>query len=149
MQLTHFTDLGLRVLMYLTDEPRVAPVTIGEIAERFAVSRNHLVKVVHFMSQQGWLVTTRGKGGGLALARAANLYPLGQVIRQLEGVTELIDCAEPPCQLRGSCQLKGMLDEALQAFFSALDRYTLADAVRTPTSQAIAILHRMSPRAQA
>jgi len=40
-----------------------------------------------------------------------------------------------------------MLDEALQAFFSALDRYTLADAVRTPTSQAIAILHRMSPRA--
>ena len=91
MQLTHFTDLGLRVLMYLTDEPRATPVTIGEIAERYAVTRNHLVKVVHFMSQQGWLVTTRGKGGGLALARAANLYPLGQGIRQLEGITELIE----------------------------------------------------------
>ncbi|MCJ9710841.1 Rrf2 family transcriptional regulator, partial [Bordetella hinzii] len=70
MQLTRFTDFGLRVLMYLTQcRERDKPVTIPEIAERFAISRNHLVKVVHFMSQQGWVAATRGKGGGLALAR--------------------------------------------------------------------------------
>jgi Rrf2 family nitric oxide-sensitive transcriptional repressor len=49
MQLNRFTDLGLRVLMYLTHRDREQPVTISEIAERFEVSRNHLVKVVHFM----------------------------------------------------------------------------------------------------
>lgn len=145
MQLTHFTDLGLRVLMYLTDTDRPSPVTISEIAERFAVSRHHLVKVVHFMAQQGWLVTTRGKGGGLALAQASHTYRLGDVIRCLEGVGEMVDCADPPCALRGRCQLKFALDEALLAFFEALNRYTLADAVAAPTHQAIRMLHRLRP----
>ncbi len=143
MQLTHFTDLGLRVLMYLSHQHREAPVTISEIAERFAVSRNHLVKVVHFMAQHGWLQTTRGKGGGLALARETGSYRLGAVIRVLENVTEVIDCADPPCALRGQCQLKSMMDQALAAFFEVLDRYTLADAVASPTGEAIVTLHRL------
>lgn len=143
MQLTHFTDLGLRVLMYLSHQDRDTPVTISEIAERFAVSRNHLVKVVHFMAQHGWLITTRGKGGGLALSNAASTYHLGSVIRVLENVTELIDCADPPCALRGQCQLKSLMDQALDAFFGVLDRYTLADAVASPTGEAIVTLHRM------
>ena len=143
MQLTQFTDLGLRVLMYLSYQQREQPVTIAEIADRFAISRNHLMKVVHAMAQQGWLATTRGKGGGLALAMPADQYRLGQVIRQLEQITVLIDCAEPPCALRGQCRLKGVLDEALAAFFTVLDRYTLADVVAQPTGQAIAILHRL------
>ncbi|MGE8640842.1 MAG: RrF2 family transcriptional regulator, partial [Achromobacter sp.] len=70
MQLTRFTDFGLRVLMYLTQcRDRPAAVTIPEIAGRFDVSRNHLVKVVHFMAQREWVSTSRGKGGGLSLAR--------------------------------------------------------------------------------
>lgn len=143
MQLTHFTDLGLRVLMYLTHTASPAPVTISEIAERYAVSRHHLVKVVHFMGQQGWIITTRGKGGGLALAHAPTHYRLGQVIRTLEHSKDLIDCADPPCGLRTNCQLKGILDIALEAFYTALDRHTLADAVASPTSEAIVMLHRL------
>ncbi|QEL56207.1 RrF2 family transcriptional regulator [Chromobacterium paludis] len=142
MQLTRFTDLGLRVLMYLTGQQPGQLATIPEIAERFEVSRNHLVKVVHFMGQQGWLVTTRGKGGGLALARPPEHYRLGEVVSALEGKPRLIDCAEPPCALRQGCLLKGVLDEALAAFFLALDGYTLRDIVAGPTGEAIIRLHR-------
>ncbi|MFT3859592.1 MAG: Rrf2 family transcriptional regulator [Aquabacterium sp.] len=150
MQLTHFTDLGLRVLMYLSHSQREAPITISEIAERFEASRHHLVKVVHFMAQQGWLVTTRGKGGGLALAHPLKDYLLGDLIRTLEHTsTELIDCAEPPCGLRGRCLLKGVLDEALDAFYETLNRHTLADVVGSPTREAIVRLHRLMPSAQA
>lgn len=146
MQLTHFTDLGLRVLMYLSHQERDTPVTISEIADRFEASRNHLVKVVHYMGQQGWLVTTRGKGGGVALARPLLEYRLGELIRTLEHTSiDLIDCAEPPCGLRGRCHLKGILDEALDAFYLALNRYTLADVVASPTQEAIVQLHRMLP----
>lgn len=145
MQLTHFTDLGLRVLMYLSHPGRDTPVTISEVAERFEASRNHLVKVVHFMAQQGWLVTTRGKGGGLALAQPLTHYRLGQTIRVLENVTEMIDCADPPCALRGSCRLKSILDQAMDVFFKELDGYTLADAVGSPTNQAIKMLHKLRP----
>lgn len=143
MQLTQFTDLGLRVLLYLSFKERDVPATVGEIAASFAVSRNHLVKVVHFMGQQGWLATTRGKGGGLALAQPLAWYRLGKIIRELEGTTELIDCAANTCHLRGNCRLKGILDQALDAMFEVLDRYTLADAVAEPSGQVIMMLNRI------
>ncbi|AXK39526.1 RrF2 family transcriptional regulator [Crenobacter cavernae] len=145
MQLTRFTDFGLRVLMYLAVAPRDVPATIPVIAERFAISRNHLVKVVHFMAQQGWIVTTRGKGGGLRLARAPAEINLGAVVRLLEPAHALIDCADPPCALRFGCRLKGVLDSALDAFYATLDAVTLADLMQEPTGSAIVRLHALSP----
>ncbi|MBV7485852.1 Rrf2 family transcriptional regulator [Bordetella sp. BOR01] len=143
MQLTRYTDFGLRVLMYLTqDNGRDTPVTIPEIAGRFGVSRNHMVKVVHFLAQQGWIATTRGKGGGLRLAHAPSSYRVGDLVRALEHQGALIDCAEPPCALNGACRLSGVLADSLQVFYDTLNRHTLADLVRAPTSAAIIRLHR-------
>ncbi len=137
MQLTRFTDIGLRVLMYLTQPERDDPVTISEIADQFDISRNHLVKVVHFMAQHGWIITTRGKGGGLALAMQPSEYRIGQVIRSLEGTTALINCHEPPCGLRMGCNLRSLLNKALYDFYDFLDQYTLADAVAGRTGELI------------
>jgi Rrf2 family nitric oxide-sensitive transcriptional repressor len=142
MQLTRFTDLGLRVLMYLTIDPRDdMPVTIPEIAERFEVSRNHLVKVVHFLAQQGIVRTTRGKGGGLKLARPPAELSLGKIIRLLEPAHDLIDCEQPPCVLRGGCRLKGVLQHAESAFYAALDEVTLAELVVEPTGPTLIKLY--------
>lgn len=49
MHITRFTDLSIRVLMYLTNTNRKSLVTVTELSERFHWSRNHMVKVVHFM----------------------------------------------------------------------------------------------------
>lgn len=139
MQITRFTDLGLRVLMYLAARPE-AMATIPEIARQFDISRNHLVKVVHRLGQLQLIATTRGKGGGMALARAPGEYRLGDVLRQLEDNPTLIDCASPPCVIRPGCQLKAALDDALQAFFSRLDQYTLEDVLRPPTGASLITL---------
>ncbi|WP_374241330.1 Rrf2 family transcriptional regulator [Zoogloea sp.] len=139
MQITRFTDLGLRVLMYLAARPE-AMATIPEIAQQFDISRNHLVKVVHRLGQLQLIATTRGKGGGMALARAPGEYRLGDVLRQLEDNPTLIDCASPPCVIRPGCQLKAALDDALQAFFSRLDQYTLEDVLRPPTGASLITL---------
>jgi Rrf2 family nitric oxide-sensitive transcriptional repressor len=148
MQLTHFTDLGLRVLMYASQPQRVTrsgqAVTISEIAESLNVSRNHLVKVVHFMAGQQWLVTTRGKGGGLALAKSPEQYNLGQLIRVLEGTTQLVNCADPPCALRFGCGLKSVLNEALQALYQSLEKYTLADIIQGKTQEILLELQRIN-----
>jgi len=144
MQLTRFSDLGLRVLMDLSVLPAGAVTTIAEVTKRFQVPHNHLSKVVQFMGQQGWVLTVRGKGGGIRLARPLEAYRLGQVVRALERTSEVIDCAQPPCVLRGRCALKGLLDEANEAFYDALDQHTLADAVASPTAEAIVRLHRQA-----
>jgi len=145
MQLTRYTDFGLRVLMYLTqDNGRATPATIPEIAARFDVSRNHMVKVVHFLAQQGWVATARGKGGGLRLAHLPTAYRVGDLVRALEHQGALINCAEPPCALNGLCRLSGVLADSLQVFYDALNRHTLADLVRAPTGEAIVRLHRVA-----
>jgi Rrf2 family nitric oxide-sensitive transcriptional repressor len=144
MQLTRFTDLGLRVLMYLSGSAPGQMATIAEITARFDVAHNHLTKVVQFMGQQGWLVTTRGKGGGIRLARPAEQYRLGDLIRTLERDCELIDCAQPPCVLRGHCSLKGLLAQAEEAFYTDLNRHTLADTLGERTVATLTRLHRLS-----
>lgn len=59
MHITRFTDLSLRVLMYLCARPSQDRTTVTEIAERIGWTRNHVVKVVHRLSQEGWLATQR------------------------------------------------------------------------------------------
>lgn len=131
MQLNKFTDYALRLLMYIAPA-RDTPYTIAEIAQDLHVSQNHLVKIVHFMGKQNWLITARGKGGGIRLNPKAMQLNLGQIVRILQRDNPIVECNTPPCVLRSSCGLKGILDQALTQFYSSLDQYTLADVLMTP-----------------
>ncbi len=137
MRLTRYTDYALRVLMYLGDRPERTG-TISEIAERYRISRNHLLKVVHELAHAGYLATRRGKGGGLQLARPAAQINLGEVVRRMERSLTVVECmGEGPanCLLDPCCALKGAVADARAAFLAALDRYTLADLVNPVVSQ--------------
>ena len=68
MQLTRHTDYALRILLYLGAYTR-GPVSVNEIAGYFNISRHHLVKIVQQLTGHGFVVTTRGKHGGMQLAR--------------------------------------------------------------------------------
>lgn len=133
MQLNKFTDYALRILMYIS-RPRASPYTIAEIASDLQVSHNHLVKIVHFMGKQGWLITLRGKGGGIQLNPQALSLQLGDIVRMLQGNQPIVECNSPPCVLRSSCGLKGILDSAVEQFYQSLNQYTLAQVLNTSTS---------------
>ncbi|WP_130803417.1 RrF2 family transcriptional regulator [Acinetobacter ihumii] len=133
MQLNKFTDYALRILMYIS-RPHEMPYTIAEIAQDLHVSQNHLVKIVHFMGKQKWILTTRGKGGGIRLNPQTLELTLGHLVRILQGDQQIVECHNPPCVLRVNCGLKGILDQALHSFYQSLDQYTLADALATPAT---------------
>lgn len=128
MTLNKFTDFGLRLLMYLL-QPRTHGVTIAQAAAELQISEHHLVKVSHFMARQGWLVSSRGKGGGIRLADTAGTLRIGDLVRTLEHNEPLINCMEPACVLRSRCQLRGWLDQALEQFYQSLNQYQLKDAL--------------------
>lgn len=131
MKLTQYTDYSLRVLMYLGFKD--GPATISEISERYDISRNHVVKVVHQLGQLGYLQTVRGKGGGLRLARPPAEINVGAVIRDMENM-ELVECLgdNNTCVLSPPCVLRTALKDALDAFLATLDGYTLQDLVDPP-----------------
>ncbi len=136
MQLTLHTDYALRVLIYLTIQPEKI-ITIDEITDFYEISRNHLVKVVHNLSSKGFISTSRGKYGGMQLSRPPEEISIGDVVRQIEGNFDIVECFNPDskkCRVVPICNLKSVLQQANEQFLSYLDQYTLEEAVK-PNSQ--------------
>lgn len=136
MRLTVYTDYALRVLMYVAVRPDPLP-TIGQIADAYQISRNHLMKVVYELGQAGYLETVRGKNGGLRLARSPQEIGIGRLVRETEPDMALMPCFDPinaQCAITPVCRLRGVLAEARAAFLDVLDGYTLADLVSNGAS---------------
>lgn len=131
MQLTYHTDYALRVLIYLVTRPGQT-VSTREMADYYGVSLNHLIKVTQSLTQGGWLVSTRGVGGGVMLASHTPGTRLGEIVRHTEN-TDLVECFQPrtnTCPIHRGCQLKPILHQAKQAFFEVLDSYTVQDLAK-------------------
>lgn len=128
MQLTRHTDYGLRILIYLALDP-TRRVPAAEIAEAIAVSHNHIMKVVKNLARHGIIVTHRGKGGGVTLAKAPEDIRIGTVVRLLEGTTEIVNCTAPRCPVLPACRLRSALAAAFKAFLEELDTYTMDQLV--------------------
>lgn len=130
MQLTRFTDYGLRTLVYLCVLPKDRLASIDEVCTTFGLSRNHIVKIVHRLGQEGYIQTIRGQGGGIRLAMPPSVINLGDVVRSLEPNMSPVNCVEPSvCVLLPGCELKQVLSDAVDAFLTELDKYTLEDLI--------------------
>ncbi|MCB1519153.1 MAG: Rrf2 family transcriptional regulator [Hyphomicrobiaceae bacterium] len=147
MRLTAFTDFALRALMRLAGEPD-RTFTTDEIAREFAISRNHLTKVVRELADGGFVTTQRGAGGGFRLARPAGKITIGEVVRRLEARHAIVECFRADgggCVLTPRCRLKSKLAQAARAFIEELDRTTLAECAYTaPRGRSAAIRSPMS-----
>jgi len=129
MQLTLYTDISLRVLLHFASSTPPQTLTIGALAELFAVSKNHMVKIVNKLGKAGYLHNVRGKGGGISLDRDPKDINIADVIYLMENSTEVVDCEKNRCHFIGHCKLKQVLNQATDAFFSHLNQHTLADLV--------------------
>ncbi|PTR30576.1 BadM/Rrf2 family transcriptional regulator [Rhodococcus sp. OK519] len=129
MQLTQFTDLGLRIVMRLaTGQAGSAAPNTRTIADQLAVSYTHATKVVARLSELGVVTTRRGRGGGLAITELGRTASVGWLTRQLEGDGEVVTCeGDKPCPLRNGCRLRSALRGAQDAFYTALDAMTVRD----------------------
>lgn len=134
MRLTLFTDYSLRTLMYLSQhQNRVC--TAREIAEKYDISLNHIVKVVHKLSQLGFIDSMKGKNGGIRLNREPAKINLWHLIKGLEPDFSVVECfntSSNTCRIVLACGLRNIFQEAMQAFADTLAKYSLADAIAKP-----------------
>ncbi len=143
MRLTERSDYALRVLMYLGATGEAA--TVGTMAVRLNVSHHHLEKVVQMLCGHGFVATTRGRGGGVRLAKEPQEIRIGDVVGQTEPDFALVECMRAAlgeeggmvggggkgggCPLQEPCRLAGLLRDAQRAFVAVLDDATLADLI--------------------
>ncbi len=131
MRLTIRTNLALRTLIFCAVN-NGCTVRKAEIAEACNASENHLAQVIHKLAQAGYVTTVRGRTGGLRMRRDPTSLRVGEVVRHFESCVALTECMEADsgsCPLTANCVLKDVFSGALEAFYGALDKWTLADLV--------------------
>lgn len=137
MQLSSFSDFSLRILVFLAMEPDRS-VSTREIAERFDLSFDHLAKAAQFLSREGFVAASRGRGGGIRLARDPSEISVGDVLRRTEAGSCVVECLRsnperpPHCRLIGICGLTSSFMKAHEAFFATLDGLSLAEVLPDP-----------------
>lgn len=141
MQLTRFTDLGLRAVMLLAaGEADSRRVTTGSIAAGANASENHIAKAVARLSDLGLVSARRGRVGGLSLTDEGRNASIGWLVRRLEGDREVVECGgSAPCPLVPACRLRRALADAKEAFYRELDHYTVNDLARGATLPVLAV----------
>jgi len=132
MRMTLHSDYALRMLMMLGIRDG-DPVTVQQVAESYGLSRNHLLKVALKLRNLSVITATRGRAGGIALARRPEDINIGAIIRATEDDFAMVECMKTDggtCLLTPVCRLKGVVREALQAYLAVFDKYSLADLIQ-------------------
>jgi Rrf2 family nitric oxide-sensitive transcriptional repressor len=135
MQLSLHSDYALRILMALAASGR--RLSVDDVARQYGISRNHLAKVAQELQGQGFVVTTRGRSGGMELAQSPEEIVIGDVVRRFERLDGFVSCFAadgPGCAVNGVCGLKPALAGALEAFLAHLDTRRLSDLVPNRTA---------------
>ncbi len=106
--------------------------SIAEIAETYAISKNHLMKVAQRLAAEGFVHSARGRNGGLKLARPAEALNVGSIVRVMEETGSFVECFDPTtnnCVVSPVCGLRHALRGSVEAFLHHLDAFTVADLV--------------------
>ena len=131
MQLTQFTDYSLRALIYIAIKQNTC--TINDIASAYAISHNHLIKIIHNLSKLGIIKTTRGKNGGIVMAENPAEINLKALVLKLEPHFDLVPCFNKDkanCCIAPTCKLRKIFLEAQSAFLAILEQFSLADIIQ-------------------
>jgi Rrf2 family protein len=123
---------ALRLMLDLALNDADQYVTVKSISERQEISGKYLEQIVSVLSRAGFVKSVRGSQGGYRLARPAEEYTVGMILRLIEGSLVPVACMEnepnqcPRCGKSVTLDVWKQLDEAISG---VLDHITLADLV--------------------
>ncbi len=128
MQLSKFSDYAFRALIYLAHNTgRLC--TVEELSEKLCTSEHHMKKVIHKLSSARYILSLKGRNGGIRLGMDPRDINLGMILQYTEENMKLFECfANDTCPLLSpNCKLKTISATALSAFVQEFSRYNLQD----------------------
>ena len=130
MRLTKHTAYALRILTHLAGTGE-RNVPVPEMSTALHVTEGNVMKTVRSLIEHGFVVSARGRSGGLRLAKEPGAISIGAVVRALEPTRVEADCVgfEVDCALRSHTPLNRLLDNAMERFCAELDPCSIADLV--------------------
>ena len=131
MRLTKQTSYALRILLHCALRPE-AQLKAADIAKAYNITEFNVLKIIPLLVHGGFVKTTRGRRGGLRLARPASEIRIGDVVRLTEETHIQAACfgqLHEPCAIQPAAPINRIFGSALGAFIEVLDQHTLQDLV--------------------
>ena len=121
---------ALRVMIDLANNAD-GYLPLKDIAERQNISLKYLETIMPSLKEAGFVVGTQGKGGGYRLARPAETYSVGEIIRVAEGSLAPVACLDEGyvcdrAELCPTLPIWRKLDELISGY---LDTVKLTDMI--------------------
>lgn len=134
--LSQTVEYALRAAVHLAQFAPEARTT-EQIAEHTKVPRAYLSKVLQSLSRADLVLTQRGIGGGVSLAKPPHELSMLEIINAVEPLLRIKKCPLGiPMHGTYLCALHRRLDHALASIESTFSKTTLAELIHETTSNA-------------
>ncbi len=131
MKLSSRGHYGLQAMVYLAKIGLRKPVPIKRIANDEHIPEQFLEQIFVDLRKAGLVKSVRGAKGGYHLANQPDEIIVGDIIRVLEGSSNIIDCVEDNegncCDKTEDCSTKIVWDKVRESMISVLDGLNLSD----------------------
>lgn len=136
MRISKTSTYALYGLSYLAGQPRGRKVPLSEICTHYRLPQKHLAKVFQTFVRDGLLSSSRGVSGGFSLRRPPEKVSLLEIVRRVEGSTELPSCliVRDPCAEPEECRVGDVVRRFQVHCLQYLRRVTLSDIAHRPGS---------------
>lgn len=124
---------ALRLMLDLALNDKDQYITIKSISERQEISGKYLEQIISVLSRAGYVKSVRGAQGGYKLARPAEEYAVGMILRLIEGNLAPVACMDDTpnlCPRRDKCATLSVWQKIDKAVSEVVDNITLADLAK-------------------
>lgn len=129
---------ALRMMIDLARNYNGEWIALKDVSERQGISVKYLEQIVTNLTKTGMLLSSRGPSGGYMLARPAEKYTAGEILRVIEGNLAPVACLEndaAACTRRCECPTIKFWEGLNKTISDYVDSVTLAD-LASPTEEA-------------
>src|SRR5688572_28730156 len=128
LRFTKRADYGLMAIHYIAVHDELGSVSAKRIAEESSIPPEIMAKILQRLAKKGLIVSQNGPKGGYALSRRPNDITVGEVIRALEGPTNIVSCLEHTrCKQMERRTLRRPVHRIQAASTNVLDGMSLAE----------------------
>lgn len=124
---------AIRLMIDLAQNETDQYVTIKSISERQEISSKYLEQIISTLNRAGYVKSIRGSQGGYKLAKPAEQYTVGMILRLIEGSLVPVACMEDvpnQCPNFETCVTLDVWKQIDEAVSNVVDHITLEDLVK-------------------
>lgn len=132
MLLSRACEYGIQVMLYLHEHGGDRNVPVSEISRKQGIPPSYLAKIVGQLAAEGLLVSRRGTGGGVRLARDSTKLKLIDVVHAIDGPDLSSRCiiGLPNCGTAAPCPFHDTWGPLREQVIAALSSQSLASLMQ-------------------